>query len=42
MKIGAMSFETMTSVAEFPYNERKDAKYKDQSGAIASRISDDS
>ena len=32
----------MTSVAEFPYNERKDAKYKDQSGAIASRISGDS
>ncbi|USE69037.1 dCTP deaminase [Pseudoalteromonas maricaloris] len=42
MKIGAMSFETMTSAAQFPYNERKDAKYKDQNSAVASRISDDS
>jgi dCTP deaminase len=42
MKIGALSFETMTSPAEHPYNARKDAKYKDQSGAVASRISDDS
>lgn len=41
MKIGAMSFETMTSPAEKPYNTRKDAKYKDQNTAVASRISDD-
>ncbi len=41
MKIGALSFETMSSEAEHPYNARKDAKYKDQSGAVASRISDD-
>ena len=42
MKIGALSFETMSGSAEKPYNRRKDAKYKDQSGAVASRISDDS
>lgn len=42
MKIGAMSFETMSGPAENPYNIRKDAKYKDQSSAVASRISDDS
>ncbi len=42
MKIGAMSFETMSGPAENPYNVRKDAKYKGQSGAVASRISDDS
>ncbi|PAJ74371.1 dCTP deaminase [Pseudoalteromonas sp. NBT06-2] len=41
MKIGALSFETMSSPAEKPYNARKDAKYKDQRGAVASRISDD-
>lgn len=42
MKIGAMSFETMSGPAENPYNIRKDAKYKDQTSAVASRISDDS
>lgn len=42
MKIGAMSFETMSGYAENPYNTRKDAKYKDQTSAVASRISDDS
>ncbi|MDE3272728.1 dCTP deaminase [Pseudoalteromonas sp. G4] len=42
MKIGALSFETMSGPAENPYNRRKDAKYKGQSGAVASRISDDS
>ncbi|GAP76320.1 MULTISPECIES: dCTP deaminase [Pseudoalteromonas] len=41
MKIGAMSFETLTSPAEKPYNAREDAKYKGQDGAIASRIGDD-
>ncbi|BBN81364.1 dCTP deaminase [Pseudoalteromonas sp. A25] len=42
MKIGALSFETMTSAAENPYNIRKDAKYKGQNSALASRISADS
>ncbi|TMP31287.1 dCTP deaminase [Pseudoalteromonas rubra] len=41
MKIGALSFETLSSPAEAPYNMRKDAKYKGQNSAIASRISDD-
>ncbi|MFC3031215.1 dCTP deaminase [Pseudoalteromonas fenneropenaei] len=41
MKIGALSFETMTSPADSPYNKRKDAKYKGQNSAVASRISDD-
>lgn len=41
MPIGAMSFETMTSPAERPYTSRQDAKYRDQSGPTASRISED-
>ncbi|TMP40526.1 dCTP deaminase [Pseudoalteromonas citrea] len=41
MKIGALSFETMSSEAQTPYNTRKDAKYKGQNSAVASRISDD-
>ncbi|CAH9058962.1 dCTP deaminase [Pseudoalteromonas holothuriae] len=41
MKIGALSFETMTSAADNPYNIRKDAKYKGQNSAVASRISAD-
>ena len=41
MKIGAMSFETLTGPCANPYNTRKDAKYKDQNSAVASRISDD-
>ncbi|MBQ4862887.1 dCTP deaminase [Pseudoalteromonas sp. MMG013] len=41
MKIGALSFETMSSEAATPYNARKDAKYKGQNSAVASRISDD-
>ena len=41
MPIGAMSFETMTSPAERPYKKREDAKYRDQSGPLASRISQD-
>ncbi|KAF7769946.1 dCTP deaminase [Pseudoalteromonas citrea] len=41
MKIGALSFETMSSEAQTPYNARKDAKYKGQNSAVASRISDD-
>lgn len=42
MKIGALSFEVLSDFAEKPYNARQDAKYKDQKGAIASRISADS
>ena len=38
MPIGALSFETLSSPAEFPYNKRANAKYKDQSGADASKI----
>lgn len=41
MKIGAVSFEIMSDFAEKPYNSRLDAKYRDQDGAIASRISSD-
>lgn len=38
MTIGALSFETLTTPAIRPYNSRKDAKYKGQQGAVASRI----
>lgn len=41
MSIGAMSFETLTGPAERPYTKRSDAKYRDQSGPLASRISED-
>jgi dCTP deaminase len=41
MKIGALSFEQLSSPAEKPYNARLDAKYKGQDGAVASRISGD-
>lgn len=41
MKIGAISFEILSGSAEKPYNARTDAKYKGQTGAIASRISSD-
>lgn len=41
MKIGALSFETMTGPAAKPYTSRTDAKYKNQDGAIASRINQD-
>jgi dCTP deaminase len=41
MKIGAISFEVLSDFAEKPYNARVDAKYKDQTGATASRISAD-
>ena len=41
MKIGALSFETLSSPAEKPYNARVDAKYKGQNSALASRIGDD-
>jgi dCTP deaminase len=41
MKIGALSFETLSGKAARPYNKRQDAKYKDQQGAVASRINQD-
>lgn len=41
MKIAALNFETMSASAERPYNKRVDAKYRDQKGAVASRISED-
>ncbi len=41
MTIGALSFETLTGPAARPYNRRQDAKYKNQQGAVASRINQD-
>lgn len=41
MPIGALSFETLSGPAEKPYNKRQDAKYKNQQGAVASRINED-
>lgn len=41
MTIGALSFEILTNPAIRPYNRRQDAKYKDQQGAVASRIDKD-
>ena len=38
MTIGAINFETMSGSAERPYSKRPDAKYKNQSSAVASRI----
>lgn len=41
MKIGALSFELLDEDCLRPYSQRKDAKYKDQRGAVASRIGAD-
>ena len=41
MTIGAINFETMSGPAERPYNKRDNAKYKDQTSAVGSRISGD-
>jgi dCTP deaminase len=41
MAIGAMSFEPLTGPAQRPYTQRDDAKYRGQSGPLASRISED-
>jgi len=41
MAIGAISFENMTTEAIRPYRKRENAKYKDQSGPLASKISED-
>lgn len=42
MVIGALSFEALSGSADRPYNRRQDAKYKNQQGALVSRISEDS
>lgn len=41
MAIGAISFETLSGPAEHPYTQRSDAKYRNQDGPVASRISRD-
>ena len=41
MIICALSFEQLSSPAMRPYNKRTDAKYKDQKGAVFSRIDKD-
>jgi dCTP deaminase len=41
MPIGALSFEVLSGNAEKPYNKRDNAKYKNQQGAVASRINED-
>jgi dCTP deaminase len=41
MPIGALSFEILSGSAEKPYNKRTNAKYKNQQGAVASRINED-
>lgn len=42
MTIGALNFERLNTPVAKPYNTRKNAKYKDQQEALASRISQDS
>lgn len=41
MTIGALNFERLSHPVARPYNTRKNAKYKDQQEAVASRISQD-
>lgn len=41
MLIGALSFEPLSGPASRPYNQREDAKYHNQQGAVASRIDKD-
>lgn len=41
MLIGALSFEPLSGSAVRPYNSRQNAKYRDQQGAVASRIDKD-
>ncbi|AEW44666.1 dCTP deaminase [Serratia symbiotica str. 'Cinara cedri'] len=38
MLIGALSFEILSGSAKRPYNSRQDAKYRNQQGAVVSRI----
>lgn len=41
MLIGALSFELLSGRAKRPYDQRQDAKYRNQKGAVASRIDKD-
>ena len=41
MTIGALNFELLSAPAARPYNKRTNAKYQEQQGAVASRISQD-
>lgn len=41
MIICALSFETLSNTAKRPYRLRENAKYKNQQGAISSRMGDD-
>lgn len=41
MDICAINFETLSTPAARPYNKRSDAKYRNQTGAVASRIDRD-
>lgn len=41
MKIGAVSFEKLSGTCDKPYRLRSDAKYKDQRGAVSSRLTKD-
>ncbi|SNC58974.1 dCTP deaminase [Sodalis endosymbiont of Henestaris halophilus] len=41
MLIGALSFEPLSGPAARPYNYRENAKYRNQQGAVASRIDKD-
>ena len=41
MRICAINFEKLSSTVEYPYTLRKDAKYKYQLGAVASKINAD-
>lgn len=41
MGIGALSFEVLSGEAEHPYNLRSSSKYRNQKGAVASRIDAD-
>ncbi|RUO22469.1 dCTP deaminase [Aliidiomarina iranensis] len=41
MKIGALSFELLSEPCARPYSRREDAKYRNQKGAVASRIGND-
>ncbi|TKB57499.1 dCTP deaminase [Ferrimonas aestuarii] len=42
MTIGALNFEELRMACARPYNKRENAKYRDQQGAVASRITQDS
>jgi len=41
MTICALNFEVLSAPAARPYNTRKNSKYKNQQGALSSRISED-